>query len=182
MQPTGAETSTANIAAAARGESRGFPDPSLTLVEFSGEGLGILLAGVTERDAANRRIVLRKVAYVRIEPSAWGAAAYPEVWIQQDADGIFTAVESQSGKLFRHPSRRRYEVAFLSREIFDCAIQCVKERNVEPLYELVAVTLGQRPEFSIEAGCLLAPDDYAAETAYTTDDKWVAPPPRLEPK
>lgn len=60
----------------------------MTLVEFSDEGLGVLLAMRTERDAPNRRIVLTKVAYVHLTPRSWGFVAYPEAWVQQNAAGI----------------------------------------------------------------------------------------------
>ena len=164
----------------AKTPERGFPDPSITLVEFSGEGLGILLAAKTERDAANRRLVLKKVAYVRLEQKDWGATGFPEVWIQQDKDGLFLAIEAQSGNIFRHPSRPRYEVAFLSKEIFECSIQCLKEHKPGPLYELAAVTFASRPGFSVESGCLLAPDDYAAENSLPAGKEWMAVPPHFE--
>jgi hypothetical protein len=157
---------------------RTFPDPTLTLVEFS-DALGLLLASRTERDVQNRRLVLKGVGYIRLEPRSWGAAAYPEIWLQQTAAGLFVATDPRTHKVFRHPSRRRYEVAFLSRELFDCAIQCVKDKRVEPLYELLAVSLGNRPGFSVESGCLLAPDDYAAEHNLPSGVQWVDIPPRI---
>jgi hypothetical protein len=156
-----------------------FPDPAITLVEFSDQGLGVLLAAHTERDAANRRIVLKKVAYIHLEKKGWGACAFPEIWVQQNQEGIFLALEPQGGKIFRHPSRRRYEVAFLSKELFDCGIQCIKEHQPEPIYELIVVLFASRPGFSVESGFLLAPDDYAGETEFTPADQWVATPPPL---
>jgi hypothetical protein len=167
-------------AAAPKTEARSFPDPSLTLVEFSGEGLGLLLTAITERDVANRRIVLKKVAYVRLEPKDWVFVALPEFCIQQNPDGVFVAVEAKSGKIFRHPSRRHYELAFLSKELFECCIQCLKDREAGPLFELAAVSLGSKPGFSVESGFLVAPDDYASETTYGQDDNWLAVPPRLK--
>ena len=95
----------------------------------------------TDRDAANRRIVLTKVAYIRLDPRNFGFVAYPEVWIQQNAEGVFFAIEAKTGKNFRFPSRRRYEVGFLGKDIFECAIQCLKEHKIEALYELIAVTV-----------------------------------------
>jgi hypothetical protein len=154
---------------------RGFPDPSITLVEFGG-ALGVLIAERTERDGVNRRLVLRKVAYVRSDGRAWGVKGYAEVWIQQNKEGVFLAVEPASNKFFRYPSRPRYEVAFVSREIFDCAIQCLKERTFEPFYELLIVTFGGRPGFSVESGCLLASEDYAGETSVVPPAGWVADP------
>lgn len=151
----------------------------MTLVEFSDEGLGVLLAMRTERDAPNRRIVLTKVAYVHLTPRSWGFVAYPEAWVQQNAAGIFVATEPKLAKIFRYPSRQRYEVAFLSKDLFDCAIQCLKERNISALYELIAVTFGTRQGFSIEAGCLLAPDEYSAETALVRDDGYIPRPPAI---
>ena len=171
MQPTPSGSS-----AAAQAAQHTFPDPSITLVEFSDAGLGVLLASRTERDAANRRIVLSKVAYIRLEPKNWGFVALPEVWVGQDAAGVFTATEAKSGKLFRYPSRHRYEVCFLGKDLFDAAIQCLKDRKIEALYELIAVNFGVRPGFSIEAGCLLAPDDYAAEIDMKPDAEWVPTP------
>ena len=176
MQTTQGETSPQ-----ARSTERGFPDPSITLVEFSGEGLGILLAAQTDRDPSNRRLQLKKVAYIRIEQRTWGFSAFPEVWIQQNQEGMFLAVEAQSGRIFRHPSRRRYEIAFLSKEIFEAGIQCLKERMPEPLYELVAVSFGTRPDFSVDSGFLLAPEDYAAEVNYAqSEEQWVPFPMHIE--
>jgi hypothetical protein len=106
----------------------------------------------------------------------------PEVWIQQDREGLFLAVDAQSGKIFRHPSRLRYEVAFLSKEIFECSVQCLKERTPASLYELAVVTFAIRPGFGVEAGCLLAPEDYAGETSIEAGQEWVPFPPRIEPK
>ena len=172
-QPNTSASSPQPGPAQARTAQHTFPDSSLTLVEFSDAGLGVLLASRTDRDAPNRRIVLTKVAYVRLEPKNWGFMAYPEVWVQQDNDGIYTALEPKIGKLFRYPSRRRYEVAFVGKEIFDCAIQCLKDRKIASLYDLIGITFGARPGFSIEAGCLLAPDDYAAEPGAHRDDEWI---------
>jgi hypothetical protein len=155
-----------------------FPAPTLTLVEFS-DVLGLLLASRTERDDANRRLVLKGVGYVRIEPRAWGAAAYPEVWLQQTPAGFFVATDPRTNRVFRHPSRRRYEVSFLSKEVFDCAIQCIKEKRVAPIYELAVVSLGARPGFSVESGCLLAPDDYASEHSLPGGVQWIDQPPRV---
>ena len=166
----------------AKPASRTFPDSSITLVEFSGEGLGILLAQKTERDPARRRLVLKKAAYVRLERKDWGAMAFPEVWIEQDHEGLFIAVEAQTGKIFRHPSLRRYEVAFLAPDVFECSIQCLKEKRPEPLYELIAVTFASRPDFSVEAGFLVAPDDYAAEQSQEPPSGWIPLPPRVEMK
>lgn len=157
-----------------------FPDPAMVLVEFSDQGLGILLAAHTERDPANRRIVLKKVAYIRLEKKGWGAFAFPEIWVQQNQEGLFLALEPRGGKIFRHPSRRRYEVSFLSKELFDCCIQCIKEHAATPIYELLVVLFASRPGFSIESGFLLAPDDYAAETEFTPADQWVATPPQFD--
>lgn len=155
-----------------------FPDPSLTLVEF-GDALGVLIAARTERDTANKQILLKRVAYIRIEPSNWGAVAVPEVWIKQDQNGVFMALEPKTRKIFPYPSRKRYEFTFLSRELFECAIGCVKKKTVVPLYELIAISLGSRPGFSIEHGCLLAPDDYAAERTLVGSEKLVPPPSRI---
>ena len=152
-----------------------FPDPSLTIIEF-GDALGLLLASRTERDLANRRLVLKKVGYIRMEPHRWGATAFGEVWIRQNEQGLFVAEESHSGCIFRQPSRRRYEVAFLSREIFDCAIQCLKDRKIEPIYDLICVNFANRQGFSLETGGLLAPDDYAAEPLDLPEDRCVPAP------
>lgn len=176
------QASTVEVGAPAKGAAHNFPDPSITLVEFSGEGLGILLAARTERDAVRRRLILKKVAYVRLEQRVWGAMAFPEVWIEQTAEGLFVALDAATGRVFRYPSARRYEVAFLSKDLFECAIQCVKEHKPDPLYELIAVTFATRPAFSIEAGFLVAPDDYAAEPATPSGKDWVPLPPRVEPK
>lgn len=154
-----------------------FPDPSITLVEF-GESLAILLAAVTERDAENRRIVLKKVGYVRLDAKGWGVALYPEVWVSQTNDGLFFAMDPKTQKSFRYPSRRRYEVAFLSKDLFECAISCLKEKRPQPLMELIAVTFGSRPGFSVEAGCLLAPDDYAGEYSAPFAAGFTDPPPK----
>ena len=161
------------------GAGRSFPDPSLALVEF-GDCLGFLITARTERDAPNRRIILKKVAYVRLEPEGWGGTAYPEIHVQQNEEGLFMAVEPRTGKVLRHPSRPRYEIAFISKDIFECAIQCIKERKREPLCELVAVTFGTRQGFSLEAGNLLAPEDYAAERTAVPEDKFLSPPPRFQ--
>lgn len=154
-----------------------FPEPSLTLVEFN-NALGLLLASRTERDAPNRRIVLKGVGYIRIEQRGWGAAAYPEIWVQQAQSGLFLAIEPKTQRVFRHPSRRRYEVSFLSRDIFECAVQCIKEKRINPLYELVVITFGTRPDFTVESGCLLAPEDYAAESVMPGNMSWVEYPPK----
>ncbi len=157
-----------------------FPDPSLTLVEF-GEALGVLVAGRTEPDPANRRLILKKVAYVRLEPDGWGAATLPEAWIQQNEEGLFMVVDPATGKIFRDPSKRRYEVGFLGKDIFECTIQCLKERKSEPLYELAVITFAKRKGFSMEHGGLMAPDDYAAERHAVSLDQLVPIPPRLNP-
>ena len=173
------KTSPTPSSPAQSGNGRGFPDPSLTVVEF-GDALGLFLAARTERDSANRRIVLRKVAYVRLEPEAWGVTAFKEIRIEQK-DSVFVAVEPASGKYFRDPSRRRYEIVFLSPEIFECAIQSVKERNPGPIHELVLVTLSNRPGFRVEDGVLSAPEDYAAERGTVEQDRLIAPPERVAP-
>jgi hypothetical protein len=153
-----------------------FPDPSLSLIEFA-DGLGLLLAERTERDAANRRLLLKKVAYVRIQDSGWGASACAELWIEQDKDGVFRAVEPKSGRVLRHPSRRRYEVAFLTRDIFECAIQCIKDRQPDPLFDLTLVTFGARDGFGVDRGNLLAPADYADIRQLEAGREWFPPPP-----
>lgn len=162
----------------ARGNNgRGFPDPCLTVVEF-GDALGLFLAARTERDVANRRIILKKVAYIRLEPEAWGVTAFKEIWIEQK-EGVFMAIEPASGKYFRDPSRRRYEIAFLSPEIFECAIQSVKAHNPGPIHDLLLVTLSKRPGFRVEDGALSAPEDYAAEREILGQDRLIAPPERV---
>lgn len=153
-----------------------FPDPSLTMVEF-GDALGILLAERTERDTANRRIVLKKVAYIRFQEDGWGGVGLTEIWVEQDRNELFHAIEPKSGKVLRYPSRRRYEVAFLSREIFDCAIQCLRERQAESIYELVVVNFGTREGFSVEGGNLLTPEDYASERQPIDGVQWLDTPP-----
>jgi hypothetical protein len=155
-----------------------FPDPSLTLIEI-GDAFAVLIAARTEPDPANRRLVLKKVAYVRLESDGWGAAGLPEAWIQQNAEGLFLVVDPVTGRVFREPSRRRYEVGFLSKEIFECTIQCLKDRQPGPIYELAVVTFAKRKGFSFEAGGLLAPDDYAGERGVVPDDQLVPLPPRL---
>jgi hypothetical protein len=152
-----------------------FPDPSIAIVEF-GDALGLLLAERTERDAANRRLVLKKAVYIHIRQDGWGCTAFPEIWIGQVKDGPFTAVEPKSGKVLRHPSRRRYEVSFLTREIFECAIQCLKERDPKAIYELVLVTFGTREGFSVESGSLLAPEDYADVRDLEAGREWMPLP------
>ncbi|MCL5270348.1 MAG: hypothetical protein M1457_07330 [bacterium] len=159
--------------------SRTFPDPSITLVEF-GDAAGLLLAQRTERVVDKRRLLLQKVAYVRLEEKTWGISAYPEVWIEQNAEGLFVAIDAATGKVFHDPSRRRYEVAFMSNEIFNLTIQCLKERKAEPIYELMVVSFALRPGFSAEKHGLLAPDDYAAERSAVADNQWVPYPPRFE--
>jgi len=159
--------------------ARTFPEPSLTLVEF-GDALGVLVAARTERDTDHRRIVLKKVGYIRLEPGGWGGTAYPEIHILQNAEGLFVAVEPRTNKILRHPSRRRYEIAFIGKDLFDCAIQCLRERDAEPLAELIAVTFAGRDGFSVEHGCLVAPDDYAAERTAVSEDGLLPTPPRFD--
>ena len=178
--PAASPAAAQGAAPPANGVTHTFPDPSISLIEFSDQGLCILLAGRTERDTANRRLVLKKVAHVRLGQKDWGGAAFPEIWIQQNKEGLFLAIDPASGKIFRHPSRRRYEIAFLSKDVFECGIQCLKERRIKPLYELLVVAFASRAGFSVEAGCLLAPDDYAAETTFIPADQWVSPPPPVE--
>jgi hypothetical protein len=172
----------ASAASPSTSPQRGFfPDPSLSLIEFA-DGLGLLVAERTERDAANRRLVLKKVAYVRIQENGWGASAHAELWIEQDKGGGFRAVEPKSGRVLRHPSRRRYEVAFLPRDIFDCAIQCIKDRQPDPLFDLALVTFGAREGFGVEQGNLLAPDDYADVRQLEPGREWFPTPPPIENK
>ncbi len=159
--------------------NRGFPDPSLTLIEF-GDALGLLLATRTERLAEQRRVALKKVAYVRISGQSWGRMAYPEIWIQKNEDGLFVAQDAASGRIFHDPSKRIFEIAFLSPEIFECTIQCLKEGKPGPLLELVALSFCHRPGFSLEQNYLVAPEDYAAERHAITRDIWV-PDPTLLP-
>lgn len=147
-----------------------FPDPSITLIEF-GDGVAILLAARTERDAAKKRVVLKKALYVRLTPEGWGFGASQEVWVGKDDAGIFRAIDAATGKVFRYPTRRRYEVAFISQELFDTAVICVKERNPIPLYELVAVTFGRREDFSVEEGALVGPDDYSSDPNIVPTDQ-----------
>ncbi len=156
-----------------------FPDPSLSLIEF-GDALGLLLAAKTERNLERKQIILKRVAYIRIDSTSWGAQAIPEVWIQQDNEGLYTAIEAKSKKIFRYPSRDRYEMAFLSREIFECAIKCLKEKNMTPLYELCVVIFASRDGFDAENGCLLAPDSYAAERPELDGDQWITTPATFE--
>lgn len=156
-----------------------FPDPSLSLIEF-GDALSLLLAERTERDVANRRLILKKVAYIRIKDDGWGVSGYPELWIEQNAEQTFQALEPKTGKILRYPSRRRYEVSFLTRDIFDCAIQCIKERQPDAIYELVLVTFGTREEFSVEANSLVGPGDYATERNLEPGREWLATPPLFE--
>lgn len=151
---------------------RTFPDPSITLIEF-GDGVGILLAARTERDAANKRVVLKKVGYIRLTPEGWGATACQEAWVGKDDAGIFRAIDAANGKVFRYPSRRRYEVAFISKEVFETAIQCVKEKNPLALYELIAVTFGRREDFSVEEGALVGPDDYSSDPNLVPGDQLI---------
>lgn len=150
-------------------------EPSLAIVEFD-LALGMLLSERTERDVPNRRLVLKKVAYIRIMENDWGVAAIPEIWIGQTRGGNFTAVEPKSGRILRHPSHKLYEVATLKREIFDCAIQCLKDRDPRAIYELAVVTFGSREGFSVESGSLLAPDDYAAVRELEPGREWMPPP------
>jgi hypothetical protein len=172
------EPESSSAGGSSNGKQRTFPEPSLTLVEFS-EALGILIAARTERDASNRRVILKKVGYMRLEPEGWGGTAYPEIHLQQNDAGLFVAVEPRTGKVLRHPSLRRYEVAFISKELFDCAISCLKEHRAEPLYELIAVTFNGRDGFSVDAGCLVAPDDYAAERHAINVDEYLPVPPHF---
>lgn len=157
-----------------------FPDPSITLVEFDRD-LGVLLAGRTEQDAANKRLVLKKVAYVRLGSDQWGASPLPEVHIRQDKEGVFMAYEPQAQKVVRYPSKIRYEVAFLPKDLFDAALQCIKQRDPAPLYELIVVTFGERPGFEVEEGALVAPSDYASLQDRVPQDKLVPLPPAVEP-
>jgi hypothetical protein len=156
-----------------------FPDPSLSLVEF-GDALGLLLAERTERDVANRRLLLKKVVYLRIKEDGWGVTPYPEIWIEQTKEGHFRAVEPRTGDILRYPSRRHYEVSFLTRDIFECAIQCLKERDTRPIYELAMVNFGTREGFSVEAGSLLAPGDYADEREPDQGRQWLPTPMPME--
>ena len=129
------------------------------------------------RDTANRRLALHNGAYIRLQEHGWSAAAYPELWIEQTKDGVFRAVEPKSGNILRYPSRRRYEVSFLTHDIFDCAIECLKEKQSKPLYELVVVTFGNREGFIVDAGNLLAPDDYASVRELEPGRQWFPTPP-----
>ena len=156
----------------------GFPDPSITLIEF-GDHLGLLLAERTERDETNRRLLLKKVAYLRIGAKGMGVVALPEVWIQQTREGIFAAADPTSGQVFRYPSRLRYEVAFLSRAVFDAAVQCLKSRSPGAINDLIVVSFAGRSGFSVEAGCLVGPDDYAAENVNEPPKGWIPFPPIL---
>ena len=156
-----------------------FPDPSISLIEF-GDALGLLLAAKTERNTERKQIILKKVAYIRIDSTSWGAQAIPEVWIQQDNGGLYTAIEAKSKKIFHCPSRDRYEVAFLTRGIFECAIKCLKEKNITPLYELCVVIFASRDGFDAENGYLLAPSSYAAERPELDGDKWISIPSAVE--
>jgi hypothetical protein len=163
-----------------RTDGHRFPDPSLTLVEF-GDALGVLIAGRTEADPAHRRLILKKVAYVRLESDNWGAATFAEAWIQQTPEGLFTVLDPATQKVFRDPSRRRYEVGFMTKDLFDCTIQCLKDRKPGPIYELAVVTFAQRKGFSVVRGGLVAPDDYASERDAVPADRFVPLPPRLSP-
>lgn len=156
---------------------RGFPDPSITLIEF-GDGLGVLLAARTERHKEKRRLILKKVAYIRLGSDHWGVTAFPEVWVEQNEQKLFVATEPHTGRFFHDPSRRRYEVAFLSKELFDCAIQCIKDRDPRAIYELVAVTFGTREGFSVENEGLVGPEDYASERQAGT--QWIPYPTNIE--
>lgn len=166
----------AQTAAAGAKQGPTFPDPSITLIEF-GDALGLLLATRTERDPENRRIVLSRVAHVRLERRGWGASPYPTVYVEQLPDGLYRAVEAQSKRIFPYPSRRRYEVGFISKDIFEAAVNCLKQRTIGPVYDLVAVTFGSRPDFDIEYGCLLGPEDYASEKSLEPPLQWTSPPP-----
>lgn len=158
-----------------------FPDPSITLIEF-GDGVGVLLAARTERDAVNKRVVLKRVGYVRLTPTeGWGATACQEVWVGKDDAGIFRATDAANGKQFRWPTRRRYEVAFLSPELFETAIQCIKDKNAIALYELIAVTFGRREDFSVEEGALVGPDDYSSDPNLAPPDQLLPFPPLIKP-
>ncbi len=164
--------------AAGAAAQRTFPDPSLTLVEF-GDGVGVLIAARTERDAANKRVVLKKVGYVRLTPDGWGASAVQEIWVGRNEQGLFTATDAASGRLFRYPSRRRYEVAFISQELFETAIQSIKQRTPGALYELIAVTFAGRGEFELEEGALVGPDDYSNEPNLIPPDQLIPFPPPM---
>jgi hypothetical protein len=157
---------------------QGFPDPSLTLIEFS-DHLGLLMAERTERDETNRRLVLRKVAYIRVGAEGTGVVALPEVWIQQTREGIFAAVDPASGQVFRFPSRLRYEVAFISRALFEATLQCLKSRSTAAINDLIVVNFSGRSGFTVEAGCLVGPDDYAAENVQEPPKGWVPFPSLL---
>ena len=175
------QTSPKQAASLAQAKAPGSsPDPSVALVEF-GEDLGILLAARTERDTVNRRLVLKKVAYLRIGPQGWGATALPEVWIHQNESGICMAIEPRTGKVFRHPSRLRYEVVFLSPEIFECAVQCLKQQRVEPVYDLIVVAFSSRDGFSVENKGLVGPEGYADERELAGEDQWMPTPSNAEP-
>lgn len=156
-----------------------FPDPSITLIEF-GDGVGVLLAARTERDAEHKRVVLKKVGYVRLTPEGWGATACQEVWVGKDETGIFRATDAANGKFFRWPTHHRYEVAFLSPELFETAIQCLKDKNPIALYELIAVTFGRREDFSVEEGALVGPDDYSSDPNLDPPDLLLPFPPMIK--
>lgn len=153
-----------------------FPDPSITLIEF-GDALGFLLGMQTEKDNTQRRLILRKAAYVRIDESGWGVSGFKEVWIQQNKTGIFLAIDAATRKAFRYPSKRHYEFGFLSKDVFACAAETIKQGQVQALLELLLVVFGDRPDFSVEGGGLLGPEDYAAETALLNSDQMVPLPP-----
>ena len=87
------------------------------------------------------------------------------------------AVDPTTHRTFPYPSRRHYEFSFLNGEIFDCAVENLKERRIQPIYELLVVTFGNRPNFSVEEGGLVGPEDYAAETNLVNPDQLVSPPP-----
>lgn len=156
-----------------------FPDPSITLVEF-GDALGLLLAARTEREPGKRRLILKKVAYLHLRAKSWGYTIYPEVWVEQMDGGVYRAIDAKSKKVFPNPSKRRYEVAFLKKEIFDCAIQCMKSRQVDAIYELIVVTFGKREGFEVEQGALLAPEDYATVTSLDSGEEWVPKPEAIK--
>ncbi len=159
--------------------ARGVPDPSITLIEF-GDGIGVLLAARTERDNEHKRVVLKKVAYIRLTPEGWGATALPEAWVGKGEDGIYRAMDAANGKLFRWPTRRLYEFAFISAEIFETAIQCMKDKNPVALYELVAVTFGTHKDFSVEEGALVGPDDYSSDPNLASPDLLLPFPPVIK--
>lgn len=171
MADTPTQTVTQNPGGASAGRGN-FPDPSITLIEF-GDHLGLLLADRTERDESNRRLLLKKTAYLRLGADGFGASMFPEVWVQQTPQGVFVAADPASGQVFRFPSRPRYEIAFLSRPVFEAAVQCLRSRSMAAINDLIVVSFAGRSGFSVEAGCLVGPEDYAAESVQEPPKGWV---------